>query len=130
MRKEKANRYPEYIMKKLRQQLGLESDDTSRDTEINIYSGNEAFEGILEWEGICGYTELLKMWIKDIYDVDLNEYTFAKADKEPKVFTCADCPYHWKEEYEEYPSCHYNGDDGYAPCEYNEPEDYEYEDYE
>lgn len=65
--------YPEYIMKKLRQRLGLEEDDTSRDTEINMYSPNEAFEGVLEWEGILGYAFYIKMWIEDIYKIDLDE---------------------------------------------------------
>ena len=40
---------------------------------------------------------------------------------------CADCPYYWKEENEDYPDCHYRWNDGYAPCEveeiYNEPDD-------
>lgn len=127
-KKAKENRYPEYIMKKLRQHLGLESNDTSRDDEINTYSGNEAFEGVLEWEGICGYTEFIKMWIQDIYEIDLNEYTFAKADKEPKEFNCTVCPYHWQDGDEEYPSCQYKWDDGYAPCErQEEPEEYDYE---
>lgn len=30
---------------------------------------------------------------------------------------CTDCPYHWKEEHEDYPCCHYGWNDGYAPCE-------------
>ena len=65
--------YPEYIMRKLRQRLGLEEDDTSRDTEINMYSPNEAFEEILIWEGFIGWSEIIKSWIEDIYKVDLNE---------------------------------------------------------
>lgn len=39
---------------------------------------------------------------------------------------CADCPYHWKENWEDCPSCHYRWNDGYAPCEVED--DYE-EDY-
>lgn len=65
--------YPENIMRKLRQRLDLEEDDTSRDKEINMYSPNEAFEEVLLWEGFIGYTEYIKMWIEDIYKVDLNE---------------------------------------------------------
>ena len=30
---------------------------------------------------------------------------------------CTDCPYFWKEENEEYASCHYRWNDGYDPCE-------------
>lgn len=38
---------------------------------------------------------------------------------------CADCPYHWKEENEDFPCCHYGWNDGYAPCEADEPEETE-----
>lgn len=65
--------YPEYIMRKLRQRLDLEADDTSRDTEINMYTPNEAFEELLAWEGFHGYTIHIKMWIEDIYKLDLDE---------------------------------------------------------
>lgn len=41
---------------------------------------------------------------------------------------CVDCPYHWKEDWEDYPSCHYRWNDGYAPCEVDD-NDYEEEDY-
>lgn len=43
---------------------------------------------------------------------------------------CADgCGYYWQEEWEDYPSCHYN-DPWPAPCEYDdiEEEEYTYED--
>ena len=30
---------------------------------------------------------------------------------------CADCGYHWQEEGEEYPRCHFEGPEGWAPCE-------------
>ena len=68
------NKFQEYIMAKLRQRLDLEADDTSRDTEINEYSCNEAFEELLAWEGFHGYTIHIKMWIEDIYGIDLNEF--------------------------------------------------------
>lgn len=44
---------------------------------------------------------------------------------------CADCPYYWKEENEEFASCHYEYNDGYAPCEVEDSYDdneYSYED--
>ena len=65
--------YPEYIMKKLRQRLGLEENDTSMDMEINMYTPNEAFEEVLLWEGFVGWSGCFKMWIEDIYKVDLDE---------------------------------------------------------
>lgn len=64
-------KYPEYIMKKIRQRLGLDEEDKSRDTEINAMSSFEAFEEVLEWEGFIGYARQIKGWIEDIYKVEL-----------------------------------------------------------
>lgn len=70
----KENRYPEHIMQTLRKRLGLVSrDDTSRDNEINKYTPNEAFEEMCNWEGILGYANTIKGWIKDIYGIDLDK---------------------------------------------------------
>lgn len=33
---------------------------------------------------------------------------------------CVDCAYWWQDEDEDRPCCHYNRDDGYAPCEVEE----------
>ena len=41
---------------------------------------------------------------------------------------CIDCPYHWQNEDEKYPSCKYPCNDGYAPCEIEDNEK-ESEDY-
>ena len=38
---------------------------------------------------------------------------------------CIDCPYHWKDENDDFPCCHYGWNDGYAPCEVDEAEEYE-----
>ena len=66
------NKYPEHIMKVLRQRLGLDEDDTLRDDEINIYSPSEAFEEVLNWEGILGYANTIKWWIESIYGIDID----------------------------------------------------------
>ena len=39
---------------------------------------------------------------------------------------CTDCGYWWKEDCEKYPRCHFDGPEGWAPCEQEEP--YEEED--
>lgn len=67
------NKFPENIMRYLRQRKGLEPDDTTCDNEINTLTSNEAFEEVLEWEGICNYAYTIKRWIEDIYGIDLNE---------------------------------------------------------
>lgn len=41
---------------------------------------------------------------------------------------CVDCPYYWKDENNDFPCCNYRWNDGYAPCEVNEAEEYEEED--
>ena len=50
--------------------------------------------------------------------------------REEHKFTCEDCPYHYCDEDEHYPSCHYNGDDNYAPCSYEESEEVDWSEYE
>lgn len=35
---------------------------------------------------------------------------------------CTECPWYWQDEGEEYPSCKYYYDDGYAPCEIEDRE--------
>jgi len=64
--------YPEYILRTLRQREGLEETDTSMDDKFNNYSPNKVFKEILEWEGIIGWDNIIKSWIRDIYGVDLN----------------------------------------------------------
>ena len=64
-------RYPDYIIDKVRQHLGLEHNDVSRDAEINGMSHNTVFTHVLEWEGIIGYQYTIPQWITDIYGVEL-----------------------------------------------------------
>lgn len=33
---------------------------------------------------------------------------------------CTNCGYHWQEEWETFPSCHYEGPHEWSPCEANE----------
>jgi len=64
--------HPEYIMQKVRQRLGLEEWDTSRDDEINDMSHDLLFDHVLEWEGIIGYGLSIHGWIRDIYGIELS----------------------------------------------------------
>lgn len=48
-------KYSEFIMRNVRQNLGLEKDDTSRDDEVMEMSGYEILDRYLKWEGIIGY---------------------------------------------------------------------------
>lgn len=65
--------YPNSIMRRLRERMGLDPDDNSRDEEIELMSKREVFENILEWEGFIGYTSSIIQWINDIFDVNLDE---------------------------------------------------------
>lgn len=65
------NKYSESIMEYVRQRLGLEKYDDSRDKEINELSPNEVFEHVCEWNGLCGYSNTIKSWIRDIYKLEL-----------------------------------------------------------
>lgn len=63
--------YPEWIMNKVRQRLGLEPGDMSKDSEINDMTHDSVLDHCLEWEGIIGYGYTIRGWIKDIYGIDL-----------------------------------------------------------
>lgn len=69
--KYEENKYPDYIMKKIRQRMGLEEDDTSIDDSINKMSKDSVFDKVLGWEGFIGYTDTIKGWVEDIYNVEL-----------------------------------------------------------
>lgn len=101
-----GNKYPEYIMAILRQRLNLEPTDTSRDTEINLYTPNEAFEEVLNWEGFIGWAGTIKTWIDSIYGINLNdvenendyedydeeEFDDSAAWEDDSDRGCKDCP--------------------------------------
>lgn len=52
-------RYSSFIMRAVRQNVGLEEDDTSMDDEITEMDGEEVVSRFLEWEGIIGYTSTI-----------------------------------------------------------------------
>ena len=64
--------YPNRIMDKVRQRLGLEPGDTSRDEEINRFTHDSVFSHCLQWEGIIGYEFAIKDWVRDIYGITLS----------------------------------------------------------
>lgn len=46
-------------------------DRENTDTEIAVMTPDEAFREVLEYEGIFGYDEAIKRWIRDIYGIDV-----------------------------------------------------------
>ena len=63
--------YSDDVMQAIRQNLGLEPDDISRDSEIFRMSKLEAFEKCLNWENIVGYSGIILNFINGIYNVNL-----------------------------------------------------------
>lgn len=66
-------KYPENIMRMVRGNLDLETEDTSRDGEIEVMSKQEVFNRVCEWEGFVNYSDTIIKWIKQIYGIDLNK---------------------------------------------------------
>ena len=66
-------KYSENIMRKVRGNLNLELDDTSRDGEIEAMSKHEVLYRVCEWEGLFGYRDTIINWINQIYGIDLNK---------------------------------------------------------
>ena len=66
------NKYPGYIMRKLRQRRGLEPDNVSSDEILNNFSPQQAFKEVLSWEGLINWDETIKEWINDIYGISID----------------------------------------------------------
>ena len=67
-----AMKYPENIMRMVRESFDLEPDDTNCDGEIDLMTNREIFEAICNYEGLIGYADTIIGWINQIYGVDLN----------------------------------------------------------
>ena len=50
---EAKERYPEYIIRYLRQRKGLDVDDTSHDEQLHAMSPSDVFAETLEWGMAC-----------------------------------------------------------------------------
>ena len=60
-------KYSYTIMKRVRQRLGLDENDTSRDAEIESMSGYEILDHYLKWEGISGYTHNIIRVVREAF---------------------------------------------------------------
>ena len=64
--------YSDFIMRAVRQNIGLDEDDTSRDEEIMEMDGEEIVDRYLTWNGIIGYTyniiDVVSQAIYEAYD--------------------------------------------------------------
>ena len=73
-------KYPNWIVKNVRENLGLEPDDDSRDNEIATMSRREVFERWLTWQGIIGYGCYILDTIEEIWDISFEEIENGKVE--------------------------------------------------
>lgn len=67
-----GKRYPEYILRCLRERNGLKDYDRSQDDAYQAMPPAAVFEEVLEWNGLLGGLDRrIKGWIQDIYGVDI-----------------------------------------------------------
>lgn len=66
-------KYPEYIFEIVRQNLGYNKFDNSRDGEIEAMSKSEVFNRVCNWNCFINGSNTLKSWITDIYKVELSD---------------------------------------------------------
>lgn len=63
--------YPEYIMRSLRQSMGMDERDTSADVFIKHMEPDRAFAEICRWNGLLGdWYERIKSWYEGIYEAE------------------------------------------------------------
>lgn len=59
--------YPEHIINRLKDREDMEYEDKSKDEYFQNLPPKTVLNELLEWEGICGYTNMILELIKDIY---------------------------------------------------------------
>lgn len=69
-------KYPDYIVEAVRQNLGLDYSDDSKDDEINQMNPDEVLESYWAWNGIIGYADQMKESVADIYGIDFETREF------------------------------------------------------
>ena len=69
----KSAKYDEYIVQYVRQNLGLEPVDESRDNEIENMTREEVLNRVLEWNGLIGYGYTIRGWIESVYGIVLED---------------------------------------------------------
>lgn len=65
------NMYAKDIVNDVRQNIGAEYDDDSKDEDILKMSKDEILERVLEWNGLVGFKGSVKYWVSTIFGVDL-----------------------------------------------------------
>lgn len=66
-----VDKFSHEIVEALRQRIGLEADDNSRDDEFLNLTPTEALDEWLTWNGIYGYTDAILMAVEDAFKIKL-----------------------------------------------------------
>ncbi|WP_291632196.1 hypothetical protein [Clostridium sp.] len=66
--------YSHEIIKNVRAHLDLKEGEDPFNIQISEMTKSEVLECVLCWEGLIHYSDYVIDWIKDIYEVDLNEH--------------------------------------------------------
>jgi hypothetical protein len=60
-------------MKKVRESIGVDENNTLEDYAIMEMKEGEVFKHVCNYEGLINYDITIKRWIKQIYKIDLDE---------------------------------------------------------
>ena len=71
MGKKNTERIDKHIIDDVREYLGIEPDDTSKDDEINRMHPDEIFHKWCDWNGYINGSEKFKRVIGSIYGIDI-----------------------------------------------------------
>jgi len=71
------------IIGDVRENLGLEREDTSKDDKIDSMSPNEIFRRWCEWNGFINYSGIFREVVSSIYEVDI-DYNTVKLMQDQK----------------------------------------------
>lgn len=69
---EAEKKYPTYIYENVRQNLGMNKYDTSRDEFIENMPRDEILDRVCYWNNLINFGDTIKEWIIDIYNVNLD----------------------------------------------------------
>ena len=62
----------EYILRDVRLSLGIDENDSSQDDAIMKMPKKEIFRRICNFNGLINYSNTIKKWIEDIYNIELD----------------------------------------------------------
>lgn len=71
----------QHIIRDIRENLGIDPNDISKDDEINRMSLGEIFNRWCEWNGLINWSGKLKNVIEDIYGIDIERRIVTRQNR-------------------------------------------------